>query len=212
MKNLASTLAMLLIVLFIVPIDGLGADKQQFCNSYADSAVKQYNQSKKYNLPGIVPPAWSNDRNGHYNWCMVTPENVANSESAMRQAYLEKYIHDIGPCRRINPGKELKVICIRIKNTSPYDYELLLVGEKFLGDLKSGKVTEYRMFNKAYRYNSVRLAINSQVFRLIPIDYFGETPLEKGYFTYNIGVQDLGKKVLAIETIEDTINGEPVTE
>jgi len=79
-----------LIVLFIAPIDGLGADKQQFCNSYADNALKQYNQGKQHNLSGIVPPAWSNDRNSHYNWCLVVPENVANSENAKRQAYLEK--------------------------------------------------------------------------------------------------------------------------
>ncbi len=90
MENLVNTLAILLIVLFIAPIDGLGANKQQFCNSYADSAVKQYNQGKQHNLSGIVPPAWSNDRNGHYNWCLVVPENVANSEHAKRQAYLDK--------------------------------------------------------------------------------------------------------------------------
>ena len=203
MKNVASTLAMLLIVLFISPVDGLGANKQQFCKNYADKAVAQYNLGKQHNLPGIVPPAWSNDWNGHYNWCMTAPENVANSESAMRQAYLEKYIYKNGKCQHVASGKEVKGVCIRIKNTSPYDYELLLVGEKFLGDLKSGQVTEYRSFNRPYRYNSVRLAINSQVFRLTPIDYFGETPLEKGYFTYNISVQDFGKKVLSIETIED---------
>ena len=92
MKNIASTLAMLLIVLFISPVDGLGADKQQFCNTYADKAVTQYNLGKQHNLPGIVPPAWSNDRNGHYNWCMMAPENIVNSEDAKRQAYLDKYL------------------------------------------------------------------------------------------------------------------------
>ncbi len=92
MKNVASTLAMLLIVLFISPVDGLGADKQQFCKNYADKAVAQYNQGKQHNLPGIVPPAWSNDRNGHYNWCMMVPENIVNSEDAKRQAYLDKKI------------------------------------------------------------------------------------------------------------------------
>ena len=92
MKNLASTLTMLLIVLFILPVDGLGANKQQFCSDYANKAVAQYNQSKQYNLPGIFPPVWSNDLNGHFNWCMAVPENFANSENAKRQAYLDKYL------------------------------------------------------------------------------------------------------------------------
>ena len=203
MKKAIGAAMILLLMLSAGVTSGLANTKEQFCATYADKAVAQYNQGKQHNLPGIVPPTWSNDRNGHFNWCMTAPENVANSESAMRQAYLEKYINKNGQCRHVASGKEVKGVCIRIKNTSPYDYELLLVGEKFLGDLESGKVTEYRFFKKAYCNNSVRLAINSQVFRLTPIDYFGETPLEKGYFTYNINIQDLGKKVLSIETIED---------
>ena len=99
--------------------------------------------------------------------------------------------------------KVMKATRIRIKNASPYDYELVLVGKEFFGDLKSGEITEYRIYERAYRYNSIRLAIKGQVFRLTPIDYVGETPLGEGYFTYNIGVQDFGKKVLSIETIKD---------
>ncbi len=82
----------LLLTLFVSSTSALGADKQQFCNTYADKAVTQYNLAKQHNLPGIVPPVWSNDRNGHFNWCMHVPENVANSENAKRQAYLDKYL------------------------------------------------------------------------------------------------------------------------
>jgi hypothetical protein len=85
----------LLIILFIMPICGAAADKQKFCNSYADIAVKQYNNAIQNNLPGIAPPAWSNDRNGHFNWCMAVPENFANGETTKRQVYLDKNIaHD----------------------------------------------------------------------------------------------------------------------
>ncbi len=203
MKKAIGAVMIFLFMLSAAVTSGLANTKEQFCAIYADRAVTQYNLGKQHSLTGIVPPVWSNDRDCHFNWCMTAPENVANSESAMRQAYLEKYIHKNDKCQHVAPEKEVKGVCIRIKNTSPYDYELLLVGEKFLGDLKSGQVTEYRFFKKAYRYNSVRLAINSQVFRLTPIDYFGETPLEKGYFTYNINVQDLVKNVLSIKTIED---------
>ncbi len=92
MKNISSIFILLLIVFFIPMAAGFAADKQQFCNTYADKAVAQYNQGKQHSLPGIVPPAWSNDRNGHYNWCMMAPENIVNSEDAKRQAYLDKYL------------------------------------------------------------------------------------------------------------------------
>ena len=92
---------------------------------------------------------------------------------------------------------------IRIKNTSPYDYELLLVGNQFFGNLKSGQETEYKIFDHAYRYNFVSLAINGQVLKLQPIDYVGEKPLGHGRFTYLIGVEDLENKRLSIETLEN---------
>ena len=99
--------------------------------------------------------------------------------------------------------KALKATRIRIRNVSPYDYDLLLVGKIFFGKLKSGKVTEYKIFERAYKYNYVRLSINDQVFGLTPQDYVGETPLGNGYFTYNIGVEDLERKILSIKAIED---------
>lgn len=99
--------------------------------------------------------------------------------------------------------KTIRATRIRIKNISPYNYELLLVGNQFFGDLKSGQETEYKIFDYAYRYNSVSLAINGQVLKFGPMDYVGEKPLEHGYFTYLIGVQNLEDKRLTMETIED---------
>lgn len=92
MKRTGHAIAILLFAMFIIPTDVSAGDKQQFCNTYADQAVAQYNQGKQHNLPGIVPPAWSNDRTGHFNWCMAVPENFANSENAKRQAHLGKYL------------------------------------------------------------------------------------------------------------------------
>ena len=97
----------------------------------------------------------------------------------------------------------LKATRIRIKNTSPYDYELVLVGGEFFGDLKSGELTDYKIYEIAYKYNSARLAIKDHVFRLQPEDYVGEAPLGEGHFTYNIGVQDFEKKILSIETVKE---------
>jgi len=92
MKMLSSMFVVLLLVISFIPEYTFAADKQQFCNNYADTAVKQYNLGKQHNLPGIVPPSWSNDRNGHYNWCILMPENVVSNETTKRQAYLDKNI------------------------------------------------------------------------------------------------------------------------
>ncbi len=64
----------------------------QFCKAYAEKAVAQYDQAKQYHLPGIVPPVWSGERSGHFNWCLKTPENIVNNGSAQRQRYIEKYL------------------------------------------------------------------------------------------------------------------------
>ena len=91
MKKLTAFLSVSLLILAF-PLSALSGDKQQFCNSYADKAVSQYNLGKQHNLPGIVPPAWSSDRNAHFFWCMMVPENMADSETAKRQAYLDQHV------------------------------------------------------------------------------------------------------------------------
>ena len=81
-----------LFLIFLFPSLSAGTDKQQFCNAYADRAVQQYQQGMSHHLEGIVPPVWSNDRNGHYLWCMGMPENTVSSETSKRQAYLDRFI------------------------------------------------------------------------------------------------------------------------
>ncbi len=67
-------------------------NKEQFCNNYATKAVKQYKLAKRNNLSGIVAPVWSNNKNKHFYWCMITPKEVANNESKKRQIYLSGHI------------------------------------------------------------------------------------------------------------------------
>ncbi len=64
----------------------------QFCNKYADKAVSQYQLAKKNNLPNINWSLWTDDWNGHLIWCKSVSHDVANKETAKRQAYLDKYI------------------------------------------------------------------------------------------------------------------------
>lgn len=104
MKKTATILASLFVVTAVLCFQAIGAGNQKFCNNYADTAVKQYNLGKQHNLPGIVPPAWSDNRDGHYNWCMMAPEKIANSENAKRQAYLDQHIPKSAPSTPVVTG------------------------------------------------------------------------------------------------------------
>ncbi len=84
MKKL--TLFLTLFMLFSLSVNA------QFCNDYADKAVSQYKLAKKNNLPNINWPLWTDDWNGHLNWCRTVSHEVADKETAKRQAYLDKYI------------------------------------------------------------------------------------------------------------------------
>ena len=92
MKRIINTIFILLFAMYIVPTNLSANNKQKFCKAYADKAVSQYKLGKRHNLPGIVPPAWSGDRNGHYSWCMTVPESWANNENKKRRVYLDKHL------------------------------------------------------------------------------------------------------------------------
>lgn len=83
---------------------------------------------------------------------------------------------------------------IRLANASAYDFEQITVntttGDVMYGDLKSGQLSDYKSFEVAYSYAFVELMIDGEVYTLQPIDYFGETPLEDGKYTYRIDAND----------------------
>lgn len=93
MKSALEMIIVLSIMILGPSAYAYGADKQKICHSYARKAVEQYNLAKQHNLPGIVPPLWSDDRDGHYRWCMHGGNSrFANSQSANRQALLDKHL------------------------------------------------------------------------------------------------------------------------
>ncbi|WKK77950.2 hypothetical protein QYS49_13295 [Marivirga salinae] len=79
---------------------------------------------------------------------------------------------------------------IRLANTSNFDYKNIVIntttGNVRFGALDSGEYSEYKVFEKAYRYAYVELEINGNTLKLQPIDYVGETPLKNGKYTYEI--------------------------
>ncbi len=91
MKKFTNLISVFIMLQSIFLINIIASDRV-FCEKYATTAVHQYDLAKQYKLPGIYPPVWSNDKGGHYRWCMTVPENIANNESAKRQTYLDDFL------------------------------------------------------------------------------------------------------------------------
>ncbi len=83
---------------------------------------------------------------------------------------------------------------IRLSNVSQYDFRNIVVntttGNTNFENINSQEKTNYKTFETAYRYAFVKLEIDGETYTIQPIDYFGETPLENGNYTYQIDVND----------------------
>ncbi|MDD4993759.1 MAG: hypothetical protein PHR83_16175 [Paludibacter sp.] len=77
-------------------------------------------------------------------------------------------------------------VMIRVKNSSSYNYQNLVIGGDNFGDLASGGYSGYKTYSSAYRYNSYRLIVENDTIRMIAIDYVGEKLLKSGKYTYEI--------------------------
>lgn len=97
-------------------------------------------------------------------------------------------------CSILSGDDEATEVNIRLSNVSPYTYQDIRVSSTgdpvSYGDLETGEFTDYKIFEKAYRYGFVELQINGSTFTIQPIDYVGETPLENGWYTYQINAND----------------------
>ncbi|WP_215225543.1 hypothetical protein [Echinicola shivajiensis] len=91
----------------------------------------------------------------------------------------------------INP----EAVNVRLSNISTYDFKNIIVntstGEVEFNDLDAQTTSEYKVFEKAYRYAFVELEIEGNTYTIQPIDYVGETPLSKGKYTYQINASEL---------------------
>lgn len=83
---------------------------------------------------------------------------------------------------------------IRLSNVSQYDFRNIVVntttGNTNFENINSQEKTNYKTFETAYRYAFVKLEIDGETYTIQPIDYFGETPLENGNYTYQIDAND----------------------
>ncbi|MRX68947.1 hypothetical protein SAMN06265349_104376 [Flavobacterium resistens] len=83
---------------------------------------------------------------------------------------------------------------IRLSNASKFNFQNITVntttGNVNFENVDSGQKTKYKGFSFAYSYAFVELQIDGKTYTLQPIDYVGETPLEKGNYTYEITAND----------------------
>lgn len=83
---------------------------------------------------------------------------------------------------------------IRLANASKFNFQNITVntttGNVNFENVNSGQKTKYKGFSFAYSYAFVELQIEGKTYTLQPIDYVGETPLEKGSYTYEITAND----------------------
>jgi hypothetical protein len=81
-------------------------------------------------------------------------------------------------------GTKGPVSDIRIRNATDRDLQDVVVGRGHYGPIGRGESSEYQSWGPAYRYAFVSLLADGKPMLLQPIDYFGETPLGPGRFTY----------------------------
>ena len=81
---------------------------------------------------------------------------------------------------------------VRVANESDVPFDRVIVGfprERVdYGAVAAGDEAEYRFVEIAYRYAYVEVHVGDEVVRLQPVDYVGETPLDRGLYTYALGV------------------------
>jgi len=89
-----------------------------------------------------------------------------------------------------NDDPNTSEVNIRLSNISEFDFQNIVVntstGNVNFENSKAGQMTEYKVFEKAYRYAFIELEIDNETYTIQPIDYVGETPLENGNYTYQI--------------------------
>ncbi|MDG1911949.1 MAG: hypothetical protein P8I42_03895, partial [Flavobacteriaceae bacterium] len=100
-------------------------------------------------------------------------------------------------------------VYIRLSNISEYNFKNIVVntstGNVDFENIDSGQMSQYKNFETAYQYAFVELEIEGRIHTIQPIDYVEETPLEDGYYTYQIDANDSQEQYgrISLTIIED---------
>jgi hypothetical protein len=108
-----------------------------------------------------------------------------------------------------NSGTNTSEVYIRLSNMSEYNFKNIVVntstGNVDFENIDSGQMSQYKNFETAYQYAFVELEIEGRIHTIQPIDYVEETPLEDGYYTYQIDANDSQEQYgrISLTIIED---------
>ena len=108
-----------------------------------------------------------------------------------------------------NDDNDTSDIDIRLSNVSQFDYKNIIVNTSIENvhykNLGSGQSSDFKNFERAYRHAFIELQIDGKTYTLQPVDYFGETILENGKYTYQIDANDSQEQYgkLALTLIEE---------
>jgi hypothetical protein len=96
-------------------------------------------------------------------------------------------------CSPVEPSGPPRV---RIANRTAVDFDRVIVGfpsqREDYGSLMAGEASAYRPVGEAYRYAYVQVQVDTGRVELWPIDYFGETLLPSGRYTYALSSSPSG--------------------
>lgn len=95
-------------------------------------------------------------------------------------------------CNLLGSDEKDDAVYLRIANTSPFDFYSVYVSfpgdEGTFGKISGGRVSDYQMFETAYRYGYIEVIAYNEKYVLQPIDYVGEEPLENGQYTFQLAI------------------------
>ena len=108
----------------------------------------------------------------------------------------------LGGCDALNDSSD--ETRLRVENRTQTDFtavEIQFMGEpQQYGAVEAGAFSDYRTFAEAYRYGLVVAKTADTTYRLQPIDYVGESPLDAGRYTYRLTLND---EQLSLELIRE---------
>lgn len=118
------------------------------------------------------------------------------------KTYLLVFAILLSGCSIINSDEDPEHVQLRIKNTGTVDFSNVTVSftgnPLSFGAVTAGQISNYRTFAVAYHYGFIEVETPDDVYQLVPIDYVGERPLEKGNYTFALKIED-GTLVLEFE-------------
>ena len=95
-------------------------------------------------------------------------------------------------CDSAGSDDDPDAVLLRLQNESSIDFSSALIrfpeAESNFGAVAAGEASDYREFDSAYSYGYIEVEADGNTYRIQPIDYVGEEPLENGRYTYELDI------------------------